>query len=116
MADSGARLAKRVADQERLAALTLQAQELADSFAAEDALANQEEAASLADFDQALAESLGQAVPDSPAPAPEGGAPAPALGGGAGDLSAFSVGADGGALRAVVGVLPPPPPVGQARI
>ena len=115
MADSGARLAKRVADQERLAALTLQAQELEDSFAAEDARADQEEAASLADFDQALAESLGQAVPDSPAPAPEGGAPAPALGGGAGDLSAFSVGADGGALRAVVGVLPPPPPVGQAR-
>ena len=67
MADSGARLARRVADQERLAALTLQAQELADSFAAEDALADQEEAASLADFDQALAESLGQAVPDSPA-------------------------------------------------
>ena len=87
MADSGARLARRVADQERLAALTLQAQELADSFAAEDALADQEEAASLADFDKALAESLGQAVPDSPAPAPEGGAPAPALGGGAGDLS-----------------------------
>lgn len=115
MADSGARLARRVADQERLAALTLQAQELEDSFAAEDARADQEEAASLADFDQALAESLGQAVPDSPAPAPEGGAPAPALGGGAGDLSAFSVGADGGALRAVVGVLPPPPPVGQAR-
>ena len=79
MADSGARLAKRVADQERLAALTLQAQELEDSFAAEDARADQEEAASLADFDQALAESLGQAVPDSPAPAPEGGAPAPAL-------------------------------------
>ena len=61
MADSGARLARRVADQERLTALTLQAQELADSFAAEDALADQEEAASLADFDQALAESLGQA-------------------------------------------------------
>ena len=71
MADSGARLARRVADQERLAALTLQAQELADSFAAEDALADQEEAASLADFDKALAESLGQAVPDSPAPAPK---------------------------------------------
>ena len=47
MADSGARLAKRVADQERLAALTLQAQELEDSFAAEDARADQEEAASL---------------------------------------------------------------------
>ena len=30
-------------------------------------------------------------------------------------MSAFSVVADGGALRAVVGVLPPPPPVGQAR-
>ena len=61
MADSGARLARRVADQERLAALTLQAQELADSFAAEDALADQEEAASLADFDKALTESLRQA-------------------------------------------------------